>query len=91
MPARSPATTARAPRPRRALAGLAALLVGLLPLAATAADDPFGDPGPRRLRQRRPPPALVPPPPGPPIISGYLPRNNAVPMYNQPPRRAPVW
>ncbi|GJD81304.1 hypothetical protein [Methylobacterium gregans] len=38
----------------------------------------------------------LPPPPafgyGPPrIVSGYLPRNNNLPMYNEPPARPPAW
>ncbi len=39
-----------------------------------------------------------PPPPGfgygygpPAIVSGYLPRNNNLPMYNEPPARRPAW
>jgi hypothetical protein len=32
-----------------------------------------------------------PPVPPPVLVQGYLPRNHNVPMYNEPPRRAPAW
>lgn len=58
------------------------LCAGLAPAAAQ--DDAFSDAPPRRIRVvRRPPgrPFVAPPA----LVSGYLPRNNAVPMYNEPP------
>jgi hypothetical protein len=33
----------------------------------------------------------VPPVPPPVLVRGYLPRNHNIPMYNEPPRREPVW
>lgn len=33
----------------------------------------------------------VPPVPPPVLVRGYLPRNHNIPMYNEPPRRAPTW
>lgn len=50
-----------------------------------------------RTRPCAPAPCRRPPPPpgfgyGPPrIVSGYLPRNNTLPMYNEPPARPPAW
>jgi hypothetical protein len=44
-----------------------------------------------------PAPCRRPPPPpgygyGPPVVvQGYLPRNHALPMYNEPPARPPAW
>ena len=52
---------------------------------AVAHEDAFSDAPPRHVRVYRrvvPAPRYVSPPP---VISGYLPRNNAVPMYNEPP------
>jgi hypothetical protein len=51
---------------------------------AHAADDVFGEPPPHRVRVIRRTVRDLPPPPA--IVSGYLPRNNAVPLYNEPPR-----
>ncbi len=58
-------------------------LAGLVP--ARAADDVFGEPVPHRVRVVRRPVRALPPPP-PTIVSGFLPRNNNVPLYNEPPR-----
>lgn len=60
---------------------------GLLPAAAR--DDVFSDAPPRRVYLKRHHALRVYGPP-PAIVSGYLPRNNGVPMYNEPPGlRAP--
>lgn len=64
---------------------LLAIVLGAGLAPAVAQDDAFSDAPPRRIRVvRRPvgPPAYVAPPA---IVSDYLPRNNAVPMYNEPP------
>jgi len=52
---------------------------------AWAFDDAFGQPVPYRERVviRR---SVRPAPPSA-VFSGYLPRNHAVPLYNEPPRR----
>lgn len=34
---------------------------------------------------------VVPPVPPPVLVQGYLPRDHNIPMYNEPPRRAPIW
>ena len=64
---------------------LLAILLGGGVTPAVAQEDAFSDAPPRHVRvYRRPaaPPAYA----GPPAtVSGYLPRNNAVPMYNEPP------
>lgn len=60
-----------------------ALCAGIDP--ASALDDAFSDARPRRVHVVRRPlraDAYVAPPA---LISGYLPRNNAVPLYNEPP------
>ena len=57
------------------------VLAGLGP--AQAADDVFGEPLPYRARAVGRPVRFR----TPVIISGYLPRNNAVPLYNEPSRR----
>lgn len=67
---------------------LIALAVIAGPGPAQAADDPFGDVPPPRTRVVRRPVRVLPPL-APAIVSGYLPRNNAVPMYNEPPRWRP--
>ncbi|MCJ2013459.1 hypothetical protein [Methylobacterium sp. J-076] len=57
---------------------------GLAPAAAR--DDAFADAPPHRVRRVHRPVGLPPvygPPPA--LVSDYLPRNNAVPMYNEPP------
>ena len=41
----------------------------------------------RRIGRVRPLPAVPPPV----LVRDYLPRNLNVPMYNEPPRRAPAW
>lgn len=41
----------------------------------------------RRTVRVRPLPAVPPPV----LVRDYLPRNLNVPMYNEPPRRAPAW
>ncbi|ACB26307.1 hypothetical protein [Methylobacterium radiotolerans] len=41
----------------------------------------------RRIVRVRPLPAVPPPV----LVRDYLPRNLNVPMYNEPPRRAPAW
>lgn len=80
--------------------GLLALAGALLPPATaattgTAARAEGYRPGPPRPCV--PAPCRRPPPPpgfgyGPPaIVSGYLPRNHNVPMYNEPPARPPAW
>ncbi len=74
-------------RPQTRCLALIALVVIAGPGPAQAAD-PFGDGPPPRARVVRRP-AYAVPSPGPAIVSGYLPRNNAVPMYNEPPRWRP--
>lgn len=75
-------------------------LLGALALALTLALAPAGAqawPGEhdrlaRRATHHRHPDAVrFHGPPRPGIVSGYLPRNNSVPMYNEPPRRPPAW
>ncbi len=77
----------------RVLAGLsAALLAGLAAAPETAAgEDPFAVSAPHPVRRHRDARAAAPPRAFPPvaIVSGYLPRNNNVPMYNEPPSRGP--
>lgn len=64
---------------------LLAIVLGAGPAPAVAQDDAFSDGPPRRIRVVRRPagaPAFVRPPA---IVSDYLPRNHAVPIYNEPP------
>ncbi len=74
------------------LGGLA-LAVALLAPVRPALAEGYGP----RPRPCAPAPCRRPPPPpafgyGPPrIVSGYLPRNNNLPMYNEPPARPPAW
>lgn len=70
-------------RIRRPALTILLLIAGLCP--AVAQDDAFGEPNPYRERIVRRPARVLPPPPV--IINDYLPRNNAVPLYNEPPRR----
>jgi hypothetical protein len=68
-----------------------ALLVALVLIPASAAARPRQH-GPHHPRARhvvhiRPAPAVPPPV----LVQGYLPRNHNIPMYNEPPRRAPTW
>ena len=59
---------------------------------AVAGEDPFGVSAPRPVRHHRHARPDAPPAyPRAAIVSGYLPRNNNVPMYNEPPRRGPAW
>lgn len=75
----------------RIVAGLsAALSIGFAFGAASASAWPE-DRGPvqHHRQHHRPARPTAGPPPPPAIVSGYLPRNNNVPMYNEPPRRGP--
>lgn len=84
------ASAASAPR---CLAALSAVVVAGLASAApaVAGEDPFGASAPRALRHHRHArPEAPPPAPRAAIVSGYLPRNNNLPMYNEPPRRGPA-
>jgi hypothetical protein len=69
----------------------AALLVGLVlvhaPAFARTRGHDLDHPRGRHVVRVRPVPAVPPPV----LVRGYLPRNHSVPMYNEPPRRAPVW
>lgn len=79
-------------RLRRCLA-LAAALLAAGPVLASPAAWPGDRPEPRVIRQRvvvRPVP-VVPVVPPPVLVRDYLPRNHAVPMYNEPPRSVPAW
>lgn len=81
---------------RNALILVAALVCGPTALIGPAGAEP-GRPGPgyeTRFRDHQPPRYRAAPPPydgraygRAPIVSGYLPRNHAVPMYNEPPAR----
>ena len=77
----------------RALAGIsAALLAGLAAApGAAAGEDPFAVSAPHPVRRHRDAGAAAPPRAFPPvaIVSGYLPRNTNLPMYNEPPSRGP--
>lgn len=73
-----------------ALAGLSAGLASAP--EAVAGEDPFGVSAPDHVRHHRPARTAPPPAyPRPAIVSGYLPRNNNVPMYNEPPPRGSAW
>lgn len=63
---------------------LLAIFLGAGPVPAAAQDDAFSDAPPRRVRVDRRPARLRAYAP-PALVRGYLPRNNAVPMYNEPP------
>ncbi|GLS68880.1 hypothetical protein GCM10007890_08920 [Methylobacterium tardum] len=80
------------PMPIPRAACIAALLLVASPLLepAGAADWPRDRHGPRPIRDRSTVRA-VPPVPPPVLVRGYLPRNHNIPMYNEPPRREPVW
>ena len=83
--------------PLAALAGLLATLATAGPAAAEGPGYAAAPPrfAPRRLAHRPLPPAgfgrAYGPPPGPraygPVVRAYLPRNDNVPMYNEPPLR----
>ncbi len=68
-----------------------AFLVALVLMHAPAAAWPDGHrlrhPRTRHVVRLRP----IPPVPPPVLVQGYLPRNHNIPMYNEPPRRGPVW
>lgn len=72
---------------------LGAFAAALLAPVAPAMAQGYGPPP----RPCAPAPCRRPPPPpgfgyGPPaIVSGYLLRNNNLPMYNEPPARRPAW
>lgn len=94
--------TVRTSSAASALRVLAVLSVGIVadPSAglasatqAVAGEDPFGVAAPRPVRphRRARPDASPPPDPRAAIVGGYLPRNNNVPMYNEPPSRGPRW
>jgi hypothetical protein len=69
-------------------ASRAALLVGLVLVHGPASAERRGAHHPsRRIVRVRPVPGVPPPV----LVQGYLPRNHNVPMYNEPPRRAPAW
>lgn len=62
---------------------LIALLLGAgFTPPANAQEDAFSDAPPRRVRIVRRAPHVLPPPA---VFSGYVPRNAAVPLYNEPP------
>jgi hypothetical protein len=71
-------------RPQAARLAMTALVLiaGIGP--AVAFEDAFGDPVSPRARVIR---RSVRPVPPSAVFSGYLPRNYAVPLYNEPPRR----
>lgn len=71
---------------------LTVLLLGAGPLLnpAVAADWPRDTHPPRSVRYRSTV-LSVPAAPPPVLVRDYLPRNLNVPMYNEPPRRAPAW
>ncbi len=84
---RTPRT--RSPLAPAALAALAATLALLDPAAAQMGPPRPCGPPPCRL-----PPHSARPMPfqGPPVIvQGYLPRNYALPIYNEPPARPPAY
>lgn len=68
------------------------LLLAVAPLLrpAVAADWPRDHDRPRFVRYRSTVRPVAPVPP-PVLVQGYLPRNHNIPMYNEPPRRGPVW
>ena len=78
----------------RAIAGLSVLLLAglaLVPQPASAWEDDR-ETAPHRVRHHHHARPVAPPDrPPPAIVSGYLPRNNNLPMYNEPPRRGPAW
>ena len=86
-------TSCTAPAPRLLAALSIAVVAGLASATqAVAGEDPFGVTLPRPRHPHRPGrPAAPPPVPPAAIVGGYLPRNNSVPMYNEPPRRSPAW
>lgn len=72
---------------------LAAALLAAGPALASPATWPGDRPERRVIRHRvvvRPVP-VVPVVPPAVLVRDYLPRNHAVPMYNEPPRAAPSW
>jgi hypothetical protein len=71
-----------------ALGCLAATMGWLVP-APAAAWPQEAEVAPRTRHHLRPQP--LPAPGRAAIVSGYLPRNHNVPMYNEPPRRPPSW
>ena len=78
-------------RPRYACIAAALLMAACATSPVTARDrfaesDPFGDTAPHRLRTRTPAVHNLPPPPQAEIVTGYLPRNHNIPIYNEPPR-----
>ena len=72
-----------APMIRHAAILTLAMVAGFGP--ALAQEGAFDRPIPYRERIVRRPVRMLPPPPA--VISGYLPRNYAVPLYNEPPRQ----
>ena len=76
--------------PRAACIAALLLVAGPLLDSAGAADWPQGRHEPRPVRYRSTVRA-VPAVPPPVLVQGYLPRNHNIPMYNEPPRRAPTW
>ncbi|AWN35659.1 hypothetical protein [Methylobacterium radiodurans] len=74
--------------------GTLALGVALLTAPRPVLAEGYGVPprpcAPAPCRRPPPPPGLRYGPP-PAIVSGYLPRNNNLPMYNEPPARPPSW
>ena len=80
----------RSPLAPAVLALIGWTLILLLPAAAQMGPlRPCGPPPCRAL----PPQARPVSPYGPPpvIVQGYLPRNHALPIYNEPPARAPAY
>ncbi|MEE7504080.1 hypothetical protein ACLBXO_09245 [Methylobacterium sp. C33D] len=70
------------------LTSRAALLAGLVLVHGPAFAERRGAHHPtRRIVRVRPVPAVPPPV----LVRDYRPRNLNVPMYNEPPRRAPAW
>ncbi len=74
------------------LAGVSAALWIGFPSAATPASAWPDDRGPVQppRHHHRPAYPTAGPLPQPAIVSGYLPRNNNLPMYNEPPPRGPA-
>lgn len=64
---------------------LLAILLGAGLTPAQAQDDAFSDAPPRHVRVYRRPVAPPPYAAPPAIVSGFLPRNHGVPLYNEPP------
>jgi hypothetical protein len=75
----------------RQLVSRSALLLGLaliaIPASAWPGERDLDQPRRRRVVRVRPMPPVL----APVLIRDYLPRNNNVPMYNEPPRLRPAW